>query len=64
MKDQNDLRRERLESLALDTGVLLGVLAIVFGLYLIYRPAAAIVGGLLLAGGCLLAGYGRARKDV
>ena len=44
-----------------DAGALVGIGIFVFGLYLWWHPLAAIVGGLLLAGACIFAGYDQAR---
>lgn len=62
MTDLKQAAREKRAELALDAGVLLGGAAFVFGLYLIYRPLAPLVGGLLFALGCAFAGYSKIRR--
>ncbi len=49
---------------ALDLGVLAGAAVFLYGLYLWSRPLAFIVGGLLLAGACLFAGYDQVRTEA
>lgn len=56
--------KRSLVSVLQDLGLLAGAALFVFGWYLVYRPLAAILGGLFLAAGCWFAAYGRERKEV
>jgi hypothetical protein len=61
-----DRKRETIGGLtetALDLGAVVGFGFFLYGLHLIYHPLAPLVGGLIVAGGCLLAGYDRMRRS-
>jgi hypothetical protein len=62
MNDRPQPPRSKLLTFALDAGVLAGAALFVFGLYLVWHPLAPLVGGLLLAAACGLAGYDRLRR--
>jgi hypothetical protein len=47
---------------ALDSGVIAGTGLFVFGLYLVWHPLAPLFGGLILAAGCIFAGYDQIRR--
>lgn len=48
--------------LALDLGAVAGAAIFDYGLYLAWHPLAAIVGGLLVIAGCMLAAYDNLRN--
>jgi hypothetical protein len=54
--------KEKLQKTALDLGAIAGIGLFVFGLAMIYRPLAPLVGGLVLSAVCIFIGYDRVRK--
>lgn len=47
-----------MKTIILDVGVVIGAAVFVYGLAQAWRPLGFIVGGLLLAAGCFVLGYG------
>lgn len=56
------IEKARRFKFALDLGAIGGLALFVFGLYLIWHPLAPIVGGLLIASGCIFSGYDKMRS--
>ena len=56
-------KQDQRAKLALDLGAIAGAGAFTFGFWMYSHPLGPIVGGLLVALGCVFAGYDRARSS-
>jgi len=59
---RNKQRADKLAKLALDLGAIAGAGVFTYGFWMYSHPLGPIVGGLLIALGCVFAGYDRARN--
>lgn len=62
MIDPKAAARSRMWKLALNAGAFAGAALFVYGLYLVWRPLAPLVGGLIVTAACLFASYDLMRR--